>query len=129
MMLRPIVIVLISIVAGCASHSQNAPTKKREVDLQKLMGSRYDSLPNASGKFTLFVQKKELTNRNLVLKAVVIEGSSKKVLNSFSFSPGYCKWISEDGVEVFNAPGMIKKDEDISKFIRVIKIKATNQLP
>lgn len=120
--------LVVIVIAGCASHSQTTDTKNNETNLYNLLGGNYDSLPNASGKFTLFVQQFDLTARNPLLKAIVLETASKKILTSFSFTPGYSKWKSEDEVEVFNAPGIIRKDEDESKFIRILKIKTSTQL-
>jgi hypothetical protein len=129
MLLRLVNFLFISVVIGCASHSQTSVTKRSESDVYKLIGSHYDSLPNTTGKFILFVQKLELTTRNPSLKAAVLETSSKKILTSFSFTPGYSKWISEYEVEIFNAPGIIKKEENVSKFIRIIKVKPSTTLP
>ncbi|NOS91133.1 MAG: hypothetical protein HOP30_04375 [Cyclobacteriaceae bacterium] len=122
----------LSALVRCTGQNKSIATKPVQDNKEnpyQLLGNDLDSIANASGKFELFVQKHKLTDRFPVLKAVVIETSSGKVMAQFSFTPGYIKWISEDEVEIYNAPGMMKKDEDISKFIRQVKIKTSSHNP
>ncbi|MBI3220981.1 MAG: hypothetical protein HYZ44_15815 [Bacteroidetes bacterium] len=116
-------------IMGCASGQKPKAIQTAEDNPYRQLGNQIDSLPNSSNQFVLFVQKHDLTARNPILKAVVVETSSKKIVSVFSYTPGYCKWISETEIEVYNAPGMIKKDEDVSKYITTIKLKAKTPTP
>jgi hypothetical protein len=114
--------------SSCSSHSQSKSYALNESPSQ-LLGENLDSLRNTSGKFVLFFQKQNLTSLNSTVKAVVVEILTKKIVASFTYTPGYCKWISESEIEVLNAPGMIRKEEDISKYITIIKVKSKVATP
>jgi hypothetical protein len=116
-------------ILGCASGQKPKAIQTAEENPYQELGKEVDSLPNSSGQFVLFVQKRDLTARNPLIKAVVVEAKSKKIVATFSYVPGYCKWISETEIEVYNAPGMIRKEEDISKYITTIKVKSKNPTP
>ncbi len=125
-------LALLNVIVSCARHSKSISTgiaKDEKENPYQILGMNLDSAVNESGKFKLFVQKRQLTDRYPVTKAIVIETTNRKVLAQFSFTPGYIKWISEDEVEIYDAPGMITKDEEISKFIRKVKIKPNTHTP
>jgi len=121
--------VILFAILGCAAGQKPKAIQIAKDNPYQELGKEVDSLPNASGQFMLFVQKHDLTARNPIIKAVVVEIKSKKIVATFSYVPGYCKWISETEIEVYNAPGMIRKEEDISKYITIIKIKSKNPTP
>lgn len=114
---------------GCAIGQQKQIIQFEKYNLYQRLGNEIDSLPNSSRQFMLYVQRTNLAARNRIVKAIVIEVSSKKIVSDFSYTPGYCKWKSETEIEVFNAPGMIQKEEDISKFITTINITSNKIKP
>lgn len=116
-------------ILGCASGQKPKAVQTVEDNPYFQLGNQLDSVPNSSRQFVLFVQKHDLTARNPSIKAVVVETKSKKIVATFSYVPGYCKWISEAEIEVYNAPGIMRKEEDISKYITIVKVKAKNPNP
>lgn len=120
---------IILLCIGCASGQQKQVTQSEKVNLFKRLGNDIDSIPNTSGQFVLYVQKINLTARNPVVKAIVLEVSTNQIVSEFSYTPGYSKWKTETEIEVFNAPGTIRKEEDVSKFITVIQLKSNKIIP
>lgn len=121
--------VIVLVCWGCATGQQKQVIQSEKVNIFEQLGNDIDSIPNTSGQFVLYVQKKNLTARNPIVKAIVIEVSTSKIVSEFSYTPGYCKWKTETEIEVYNAPGMIQKEEDLSKFITIIKIKSNKRTP
>ncbi len=120
--LSPFILLLAAIVS-CAQRKQPVNTTQTRDNPYELLGKNIDSIPNSSGHLILYVQKHDLITRQPVLNAVVLQRSSSKVVATFRFTPGHIKWVAEDEVEVYDAPGTIRKDEDLSKYIKTTKIK------
>lgn len=109
---------------GCKAkqqiHETNTPF---EIATQKL-GTKLDSFPNSSGQFILYVQKEDTQHPTRMISAVVIEVKTEKIVAEESFIPGYIKWIDASTLELLNAPGMIKADEDLSNYTRKINLSS-----
>lgn len=120
---------IVFVFIGCATGQSKKVAHSDKANIFQHLGAEIDSLPNSSGQLMLYVQKVNLTARYPLVKAIVIDVSSHKIVTEFSYTPGYCKWKSETEIEVFNAPGTIQKDEDISKHITIIKVKSNKATP
>ena len=120
---------IVFVFIGCATGQPKKVAHSEKANPYQHLGTEVDSLPNSSRQLMLYVQKVNLTARYPLVKAIVIDVSSQKIVSEFSYTPGYCKWKSETEIEVFNAPGTVKKEEDISKFITTIKVKSNKTNP
>ena len=89
----------------------------------EILGKEVEQTPNASGKYILCVQKVDPNFPTRMVKAIVIT-STNKIIAEESFVPGYIKWVSESSLEIFSMPGMIKKDEDLSRYTRTINLNS-----
>ena len=92
----------------------------------KKLGYELDSFPNSSGKLILFIQIADPKYPTRVIKAIVLELSSNNILMEESFVPGFIKWEGEYSLELLSLPGTIKSVEDISTYIRTIKLSLPN---
>lgn len=86
------------------------------------MGEDIDSWPNEGGQYILFSQRPN-NSASGKIKFVVVDVTTKKVIEQRSFTPGYVKWVTNASLEVLSMPGMAKKSEDISKYIQVIQLR------
>ncbi len=94
--------------------------------IQKL-GS-YEMYQNASGTYSLFVQKIEVEETaNPVTRFLVVDLASKKIMVEKSFKPGYVKWIDDSTLELLDAPGILKQNETLSDYIKKIDLSILKQ--
>jgi len=122
---RILLFFLFSLVvsSSCKSVTPSSPTENDTV--KALLGNNVELQTSPSGAYVLHVQ----VNAGIVgqlLRFVVVDATSGKILAQDSFMPGYVKWIGPETLEVLSVPGMLKKDEDLSKFIRQVKIQPLN---
>ena len=89
----------------------------------EILGKEVEQTPNVSGKYILYVQKVDPNFPTRIVKAIVIT-STNKIIAKESFVPGYIKWASESSLEILSMPGMIKKDEDLSRYTRTINLNS-----
>jgi len=112
---------LIAFVVACRTAS---PPLTEELDMaRRYLGGDLDSFPNRSGTHLLYVQQ---AVPGQTTKFVVIERASRMVVEEGSFIPGYVEWKSEDTLEVLSVPGTLKKGEDLSKYIKTIRLLPKN---
>jgi hypothetical protein len=90
--------------------------------VQKELGADVEEVANGSGKYVLFRQK---ATPGQMLRFVVIESATSKVVERGSFMPGYVKWKDDTTLEVLSVPGTLREGEDLSRYIRVIRINTT----
>jgi hypothetical protein len=104
-----------------------APSESAPKIVIDRLGKNIESYPNSSGKFILFVQKPDPNHPTHVIKAIVIDGSNNKLIAEEAFIPGYIKWVSEYSLELLNIPGMIRANDDLSSYKKIIDLKSINQ--
>ena len=118
-------IALLFFVA-CRFRHQTTPINSPLQIAFKKLGSEIDSFPNSTGKLVLFVQLADPKYPTKIVKAMVLEVVSNNILFEESFVPGFIKWKSEYALELLNLPGTIKSNEDISSYIKTIKLNLPN---
>jgi hypothetical protein len=87
--------------------------------VQKELGTDFEEVPNGSGQYVLFRQK---ATPGQMLRFVVIESATSKEVERGSLMPGYVKWKDDTTLEVLSVPGTLRDGEDLSRYIRVIRI-------
>ncbi len=125
----PVLVLGISLLflLGCRIKQPSTPIIISPFQIaSKKLGSELDSFPNSSGKLILFVQIADPKYPTRVIKAIVLELSSNNILMEESFVPGFIKWEGEYSLELLSLPGTIKSDEDISTYIKTIKLSLPN---
>jgi hypothetical protein len=115
--------ILLSIFA-CKARPQSSNVLTIPKIVVDKLGENIESFPNQSGKFILFVQKASNNQPTHLVKAMVIETASNKVVVEEAFVPGYIKWASESTLELLSIPGIIKANQDLSDYKRIIRIQA-----
>ncbi len=93
---------------------------------RKELGPDIDIQKNTTGTYDWCVQHQVPAAVPQALRFVVIEKATLKVLLRDSFMPGFVKWSGDDTLEVLSMPGTLKKNEDISNYIRQIQIQSAN---
>lgn len=111
---------------ACRFKHQTTPLNSPTQIAFKKLGSEIDEFPNATGKLVLFVQIANPKHPTRIVKAIVLEVSSNNILIEESFVPGFIKWKSEYELELLSLPETIKSNEDISSYIKTIKLILPN---
>lgn len=117
-------VVLLGVLAliSCKSAQPSGADETKKIATEKL-GEEVDSFPNSTGKYMLFVQKPQPT-ASRALKFIVVESSTREVVETQTFIPGYVKWVTEYSLEVLSVPGTLKSNDDLSKHRKVITIRS-----
>jgi hypothetical protein len=111
---------LTALLCGCKTTLPKDPGVEIHQIVTGKLGSAYDSIPNSTGAYMLYVQKTATPNNHV--KFLVIQIASQKVVTEQSFNPGYAKWITDSSIEVLSVPGMIRENESLSDYKKIINI-------
>jgi hypothetical protein len=113
-------------LCSCKAKQQLSTTiTPLQLATQKL-GAKLDSFPNSTGQFILFVQQQDAQHPIRMISAIVIENKTVKIVAEESFIPGYIRWTGESTLELLNAPGMVKADQDLSAYTKKINLRSIN---
>ena len=114
-------ILLLVVAIGCRTA---AVPVTEEVDVaRRYLGGELDTFPNRTGTYILCVQRAVPGQST---KFVVIERASRSVVEEGTYLPGYVEWKGNDTIEVLSVPGTLKKGEDLSRYIRTIRLLPKN---
>jgi hypothetical protein len=115
------ILLFLSLFACKASTQTSQGDNIDKIAFERLGGDLVKEI-NSSGSFTLFFQKTNPQKPTRIVKAVVIEISTGKIIAEENFVPGHIKWITETSLEVLSIPGMIRIDQSLSDFTRTIQL-------
>ncbi|MCS6974225.1 MAG: hypothetical protein N2044_05055 [Cyclobacteriaceae bacterium] len=90
--------------------------------------SDYELLFNDARSFVL-IKEKNSTNASGQIHWIILKCSNKKMILQGSFRPGYIKWLNNDEIEIFDAPGMIRSDENLDLYRKIISVRNANRKP
>lgn len=112
------------VLLGCKTTLQQDRNNEQlhKIATDKL-GSVLDSLRNSTGEYVLYIQKASPTNTSSYLKLLVIHVADQRIVHEESFKPGYAKWITDSSIEVLSIPGMIRENQSLADFKKVITLK------
>ena len=114
-------ILLLALAGACRTA---APPITEELDVaRRYLGGDIDTFANKTGTYMLCVQR-TVPGQNT--QFVVIERASLTVVEEGSFLPGYVEWKGPDTLEVLSVPGTLKKGEDLSRYVKTIRILPKN---
>jgi hypothetical protein len=115
---------LLLLLLTCKANTQT--NSNTGIDIEKIasdkLGNDLERQPNSSNTLVLFSQKANPQTPTRVIKAIVIETATGKIVAEEAFVPGHIKWAAETSIEIFNMPGMIKKDQTMTDFTRTIQL-------
>ncbi len=111
-------------LTSCKSMRQADGDKSLGIARAKL-GQEIEAFPNVNGKYTLYVQKPQITATG-ARKFIVVQSSNQAVVVSESFIPGYVKWVTDEALEVLSVPGTLKANDDLSNYKKTIPIRSPN---
>lgn len=119
-------IFVIGFVIFSACRAQKTP----EESLMDVIHARLphaDLIYNLKGDYVLCVEKanQPVSGR---LRFLILKTDEKKLIAEGSFLPGYIKWITNDEVEVVDAPGIITGNEDLQKFKKIYNVRESKSL-
>ncbi len=83
----------------------------------------YELLFNESRSFVVAVEK-NATNASGRLNYLIFNCTNGSQISEGSFRAGYIKWLNDNEVEIFDAPGMVHKDEHLDLYKKVISVKS-----
>jgi|DewCreStandDraft_4_1066084.scaffolds.fasta_scaffold389164_1 hypothetical protein len=113
---------LIALFPACHSTKNVADAAFEKFIQSQLPGA--ELIYNSTKDFVLCLSKSSepATGRKAYL---VVEVATHKTITEGSFMPGYLKWLNNDELELFDAPGMINKQEDNAFNKKIIRIRST----
>ncbi len=115
-----LLLVTTTLIAISCRQPPTASAAGARVVAEKEIGLNIEEFPNASGQYVLFTQKQ---TPGQIFRFVVIESSTSAVVERGSVMPGYIKWLDINSLEVLSVPGIVRVGEDLSRYIRVIRIR------
>lgn len=115
-----IVLILVTLAFAC-QIKKIAYQKTIEDHAVDVLGKDLERSLNTSKTYMLYLQKNE--NPSRVTKGLVFEVQSRKIVQSLAFLPGYAKWVDDNTIEVFDAPEVMRDNDDTSSHIKRIRIK------
>ena len=86
------------------------------------LGKEIETYPNSTEEYLLCLQNGDA--QSILRKFLIIRTSDSSVLLEDSFSPGYVKWKSKTSIEVLSVPGILKENESLSDFVKIIDISS-----
>ncbi|MEQ1585013.1 MAG: hypothetical protein ABL895_03985 [Cyclobacteriaceae bacterium] len=119
-------IVVISIAVGMVacktlSNGQNDdPIKKLAISK---LGTDFETFKSPQGEYFLFVQSVKDLSASQSSKFLVVQAAGKQIILEQSFIPGYVKWIGDTTIEFLNVPGILKENENISDYKKIIDVQ------
>lgn len=104
------------------STSTNSTVRTNKL-LEAEVSTNFTQVLNESKTYLLAVEEKEATAT--MIRYVVLDIASQKILKKGSFRSGHIKWRSNTSLELLNAPGMIPEGKDLSDYIEIIQLPTT----
>lgn len=95
------------------SHNTNPATER--------WGDQVEVYPNSTGEYMLYVQ---VVTKNSVAGFMVLRARDGEIVLDEKFLPGYIKWLTATTLEVLSIPGILKENEDLSDYKKIIDIHA-----
>lgn len=115
------ILLIVIVLAFSCQTKKIAHQKTIEDHAIEILGKDFICFFNQSKTFVLYLQKNE--NPTLVTKGLVFDTQTKKIVQSLAFMPGYAKWIDDSTIEVFDAPEVMRENDDVSNHVKQIRIK------
>jgi len=112
-----------TLMCGCKTtvQKQQHPEDAKTIAISKL-GSSIESFKSPDGLYELFVQQPTDSPMKQPLKFLVIQINTNKVVMEKSFMAGYVKWIDDTTLELLDMPGIIRGDEDLTDYKKIIEV-------
>lgn len=112
-----------TLMCGCKTTVQNQQQTEdaKTIAISKL-GSPIESFKSPDGHYELFVQQPNNSPMKQPLKFLVIQINTNQVVMEKSFMPGYVKWIDDTTLELLDMPGIIRGDEDLTDYKKIIDV-------
>ncbi len=120
--MKNLVYVLLLSLLACKANPQTSTIGKMEKVANDKLGDNLERQPNSSNTYLLFSQKPNPQTPTRVIKAIVVEAATNKIVAEEAFVPGYIKWISDTSLELLNVPGMLRANEDLSDHKKIINL-------
>ncbi len=118
----------VCLLLSCKSQSVKKTESNPLKNIFELVGKDAEQLLNPSGKYKLYIQKKNENFPSRLVTAAVVDTKTNLVIWKGRFVPGYIKWIGETNLEILDIPGMIKSDQSLSFYKKVIDIDPIKKL-
>jgi hypothetical protein len=111
------------LLLNCRSNQSkdNADAITRIV--REKIGDEYESIPNPTNEYVLYIKKINDNSERHQNRFIVISLSSATLIEDKLYFPGYVKWKSEYEIEYLNMPGMIREDQDLSAYIKILSVR------
>jgi hypothetical protein len=119
-------VLLVSLIACKASTQTSNVINIEKVATEKL-GNDLEKKANSLGTFVLFSQQVNPQTPTRLVRAVVIETATGKIVAEEAFVPGHIKWITDTSLEVYNVPGMIRANQTQSDYTKTIQLTQLKQ--
>ncbi len=69
----------------------------------------------------------EAADQNELIKFVVIEIETQKIILEKKIRPGYVKWFNDNQLELLDIPGMIEKNKTTADYIQILTLPSTSK--
>ncbi len=91
--------------------------------VREKLGDEYESIPNSTNEFVLYIKKINTADERQQNRFIVISLNNATLIADKLYFPGYVKWKSEYEIEYLNMPGMIREDQDLSAYIKILSVR------
>ncbi len=117
--------LVLLILSNCKSVQKhdNSMDEVKSI-LESVDGGEFDCIDNASGSFTLCSNrlKEDPLKPNQLLKFLVLNKESNKIIYSNSVTGGYVKWMDNEKLEFYSQPGIIPEGKSQNDYIKVYNV-------
>ena len=118
----------ICFLLSCRSQSSKQTESNPTKNILELVGKDAEQFLNPSGKYKLYVQKKDENFPSRLVTAAVADTKTNLIIWKDRFVPGYIKWIGETNFEILDMPEVIKSDQSLLDYIRIVDINSIKKL-
>jgi hypothetical protein len=111
------------LIMSCRSNRSSDSNDAFNRIAPETLGADYGSFPRATNEFVLFIKHisdEEIRQAN---RFIIVETSTATLIEDKHYIPGYVKWKSDYEVEYLSMPGIIKENEDLSDYIKIIPVR------
>lgn len=112
-------IITLLLIGSCRS---NTSAQQRIEEIARQQFADYELLFNESRSFVVVIEKNS-TNAFARLNYLIFKCADGSQISKGSFRPGYLKWLNDDEIEIFDAPGMIREDENLDLYKKIISVR------
>lgn len=117
---------VLSVSISCKSNQPAGKTDDLQQLVREKLGPDFESIPNTTNEYVLFVKRIRDEEDRQANRFIIVELSTASLVDDKLYIPGYVKWKSTYEVEYLSMPGIIKENEDLTDYIKILPVRKAN---